>query len=86
VGIALRRRAVASYMRRLQYLRRCQRLSMDKDAGVVASFEPDCVAAPAACHAALVMVEIEEVPVQILYGELPQSPGLFFQRIDDVRT
>jgi len=34
----------------------------------------------------LVMVEIEEVPVKVLYGELPQSPRLFFQRIDDVRT
>jgi hypothetical protein len=31
VGIALRRCAVASYMRRLQYLRRCQRLSIEKD-------------------------------------------------------
>ena len=34
----------------------------------------------------LVMVEIEKIPVQVLYGELPQSPGLFFQRLHDVRT
>jgi hypothetical protein len=34
----------------------------------------------------LVMVQIEEVPVQILYGELPQPPRLFFQRPHDVRT
>src|SRR5271165_5820790 len=34
----------------------------------------------------LVTVKIEEVAVQILYGELPQSPRLFFQRIHDVRT
>ena len=34
----------------------------------------------------LVMVEIEEIPVEVHYGELPQSPGLQFQRIDDVRT
>jgi hypothetical protein len=32
VGIALRRRAVASYMRRLQYLQRCQSLSTKNDA------------------------------------------------------
>jgi hypothetical protein len=34
VGIALRRRAVASYMRRLQYLRRCQQLSIENDAAL----------------------------------------------------
>jgi hypothetical protein len=27
----------------------------------------------------LVEIEIEEIPVQILYGELPQSPGFSFQ-------
>ena len=31
MGIALRRRAVASYMRRSQYLRRYQQLSIEKD-------------------------------------------------------
>src|ERR1700691_2940683 len=30
------------------------------------------------------MVEIEQIPVQILYRELPQSPRLSFQRIHDV--
>ena len=34
----------------------------------------------------LVVVEIEEVPVQILNGELPQPPRLFFQRFRDVRA
>ena len=32
----------------------------------------------------LVMVKVEDVSVQILYCELPQSPGLLFQRIDDL--
>jgi hypothetical protein len=32
VGIALRRPAVASYMRKLQYLRPCQQLSIENDA------------------------------------------------------
>ena len=32
MGIALRRRAVASYMRRLQYLQPCQSLSIEDDA------------------------------------------------------
>jgi hypothetical protein len=30
------------------------------------------------------MMEIEDVSVQIFYGELPYSPGLQFQRIDNV--
>ncbi len=34
MGIALRRRAVASYMRRLQYLRRCQQLSIENAAAL----------------------------------------------------
>lgn len=34
----------------------------------------------------LTVVDIEDVPVQILYGELPDSPRLHFQRIHDVRT
>jgi hypothetical protein len=34
----------------------------------------------------LVMVEIEEIPIEIHYGELPQSPRLQFQRVDDVRA
>ena len=32
----------------------------------------------------LVVVEVEDVPVQILYGELSQSPRLFFKRLYDV--
>jgi hypothetical protein len=34
VGIALRRSAVASYMRRSQYLRRCRQLSIENEAAV----------------------------------------------------
>src|SRR5215203_282493 len=34
----------------------------------------------------LVMMEIENVAVQILYGKLPHSPRLCFKRFDDVRT
>ncbi len=38
------------------------------------------------CDVRLVVVEIEEVPVQILYRELPQSPRFGLQGIHDVRT
>jgi hypothetical protein len=37
-------------------------------------------------ESALAIMEIENVPIQILYGELPQSPWLGFQRIHDVRA
>ena len=40
----------------------------------------------ALCGGWSIMVEIEDVPVQVLYGELPQSPRLGFQRLHDVRA
>ena len=43
MGIALRRRAVASYMRRLQYLRRCQQLSIENDAAPHIVGPPLCI-------------------------------------------
>src|SRR5271166_2497538 len=32
------------------------------------------------------MMEVEKIPIQILHGELPQSPRLCLQWIDDLRT
>ncbi len=37
-------------------------------------------------HASLVVVKIEEVSIQILDRELPQSPQLLLQRIHNLRT
>lgn len=56
-----------------------QRLDLKND------FQRNC-SSSVLCDVWLIVVEIEEVPVQILNRELPQPPRLFLQGFHDVRT
>jgi hypothetical protein len=70
-------------------------MTRDREHAVAEGPGPACVPpvahdgefdAPARPVASLVVVKIETVSVDVLDGELRQSPGLLFQRLNNVRT